>query len=751
MLHNQLLQAQPYEVSNRIPVKNTQGQTLENPWAGGMNTPQFSDIDLNRDGLRDLVIFNRDDYSFQTYLNAGKPGTINYIYAPRYERLFDQCECVEWALFEDYNCDGIEDLFCGKISGSNFMVYETILIGTDSLELVLRYDPVETQSGANLLWMYQVRTDMPSLVDVDSDGDLDVITSTNFFNWFVLHRNRSMEYYGRCDTLVMFSEAGCWADFLESNQSNMVMYSDTQEVCSRSSEPGSGNGGSTRHVGSTTLTTDFNKDGLVDMMVGDVGYYSATVLFNGGIQDTADMHHVEYLYPHTDSLLNVAIFPAFFYVDVDNDGVRDLIAAPNDYTDNLTANVNEVVLYLNKGLDDSVDFRFQGRSFLVTDDIDGGSFSTPTFFDHNGDGLEDILLATDFAAYNANDTSIANLTTRTYQLHLYENQGTLEAPLFVLTDTNYLNISQFPVPIKDPAPVAGDLDGDGDDDLLIGNINGTLLYYINIALPGTPAQFVPAPGVVLKDATQQVIDAGSVSAPELYDIDGDQDLDLFIGNQLGRIVFYRNMGTPTQAIFSLETPQWGDIKLSNESGSFFSGFAKPRLADYDGDGVVELLVGEETGVVEIYEDLHLAATDSLVKVGDLLDKDFGAFAAPAIATIDTTGRPIIIVGNRRGGLHLVSRPLGTSDTTTTAIRGPRLRPQLQLYPNPATETVQVGRNLLPSGQPGEIRLYDSMGRLVVVQPYRDGLLNVQPYPSGWYFVELRSGTLRATAQLRIQR
>ncbi|MEZ4847104.1 MAG: hypothetical protein R3B93_00420 [Bacteroidia bacterium] len=51
---------QSFRMVNDIPVIDIGGDTLAHAWGGGNNTTQFSDIDLNFDGKKDLVIFNRD-------------------------------------------------------------------------------------------------------------------------------------------------------------------------------------------------------------------------------------------------------------------------------------------------------------------------------------------------------------------------------------------------------------------------------------------------------------------------------------------------------------------------------------------------------------------------------------------------------------------------------------------------------------------------------------------------------------------
>ena len=54
------------------------GQTLKNPYAGGLDNPQLSKIDLNNDGISDVFLFDRQGKMIVPFLNAGTTGTVKY-------------------------------------------------------------------------------------------------------------------------------------------------------------------------------------------------------------------------------------------------------------------------------------------------------------------------------------------------------------------------------------------------------------------------------------------------------------------------------------------------------------------------------------------------------------------------------------------------------------------------------------------------------------------------------------------------
>ena len=67
-----------------LNVQDESKQVFRFPWAGGMNSCQFGEIDLNLDGINDLFVFDRHGDRIMPFINSGTAGTIDYDFAPEY-------------------------------------------------------------------------------------------------------------------------------------------------------------------------------------------------------------------------------------------------------------------------------------------------------------------------------------------------------------------------------------------------------------------------------------------------------------------------------------------------------------------------------------------------------------------------------------------------------------------------------------------------------------------------------------------
>lgn len=142
-----------------------------------------------------------------------------------------------------------------------------------------------------------------------------------------------------------------------------------------------------------------------------------------------------------------------------------------------------------------------------------------------------------------------------------------------------------------------DLNDDGAVDVLTGGEHSEVLLRVNQG----SSQFPVWSSVVDTLKADTVIFTQLETVPSLVDIDGDGDLDLFSGNIEGSISFYRNNGTPSQPVFSLESTRYMDILVISSAARWKDhdhvpspqhGASVLDFADLDGDGDLDLLFGD---------------------------------------------------------------------------------------------------------------------------------------------------------------
>ncbi len=614
-------------LKNTIPIVEN-GDTLTSAFAGGLNQPQFSQIELNGDGWMDLVVFDRSGDKILTFVNHGGPGQMDYRYAPEYESAFP--EIFHWMLLRDYNCDGKMDIFCYGKEVSSVAVYRN---DSDANGLIFTLVEGVLMDVPNAEQLAVLSRDLPGIADIDGDGDLDILAFDAGGLYVEWYQNQSMENGHGCDSLQFTQVESCWGEFQENGLNNSV----TLHVSCK----GNTAGRSSRHSGSTIGVFDYEGDGVQEIVLGDIGAGNLVYLHNGGTATAAQIDTFSYSFPEA-APASIEIFPAAYFLDLDLDGKDEMIVAPN--APNISANFKNVWLYENIGVGDTNRFDFLTKSFLSIQMIECGMSSHPVFFDYNGDGLVDLVVG------NQHYKSLA--TNEVAALTLYRNTGTAVDPIFTLQSRDYLGLSNFFNPPEiGLVPAFGDMDGDGDADLILGTSTGKMHYFQNNAI-GDSAVFS------LLTFNLFGLDVGQGAVPEIFDLDEDGQLDLIVGENSGNFNFFRNTGSAQQMAFAMppDNMELGRINI----GGGFTGYSVGRMIR-NGIQKPEFFVGGEPGLIMRYNDIEgriyrkyfLADT----AYGQL---DVGARASFDIADIDGDGKYEFAVGNLRGGLGIFDAAVSTA-------------------------------------------------------------------------------------------
>ncbi len=711
--------------SQHLPVKVGSDDQLQFPWAGGLNSCQFGEIDMNGNGVKDLFVFDRQGNRVLCFLNDGIRNEISYTYAPEYIDKFPPL--FEWVIVDDYDGDGREDIFTYSPNWAGIQVYRNVTKEELAFEKVV-FPYLTSFQGGGHVNILATNANYPAIVDLDGDGDLDILTFWALGTYIQQHTNQSMEKYGHADSLDYVQTEYCWGRVGE-NEENNIIYLDT---CFFKHASADGNGGF-RHRGATLRVLDLNNSGLPDLIIGDVDYPGLTQLINGGTTEDAFMVSQDTAFPSYDVPVRLFSMPVTAMIDVNNNGLKDMIVSPFDPSPIVSENKQSVWLYLNEGTLDQPVFRLHTKSFLQDQMIDLGSGAYPLLYDVNQNGMLD-LVAGNYGYYIYSWYEFGMLKSRYIsQLAYYENVGEPNAPVFQLMDNDLAGLSSLG--LRGLVPAMVDLSGNGLPDLLVGNERGSILF-----IEQTEA------GIwVLRDEEFAGIDVGSWSAPQLFDLDGDGVVDLIIGSRNGKLTYYKGAHNGESIEFQYVTDVLGRIDVTDFTISY-DGYSTP-CAFRTSDGKLFLAVGSEQGKIflfdEIEENLPNGSFREIDQLGTLLDTlvqgfDMGMRSAAYLTDLFNDGSLAMIAGNYSGGLQLFN----ASAEVLPGMAEYDFQIDFNLFPNPATESVGILFSD-PAQTEVEIRIYDLKSLLVkrlMVTPGSNSVeVSLKGLPKGLYIIELKDG------------
>ena len=727
--------------SEAITVYNESKKVFKFPWAGGMNSCQFSEIDLNLDGVHDLFVFDRHGDRILTFINGGAQGEVDYNYAPEYIGKFP--ELFDWAILIDYDMDGKKDIFTYSKDFPGIIVYKNI--SNTELDFKLEVYPfLTTYQGGGYVNLLVTDVDYPGICDVDNDGDIDILTFSALGAFVDYHQNQSIEKYGIPDSLDFVRVSSCWGYFAENDESNVV-YLDTcvgGKNCKLNRYENNSvisDKDGYRHTGSTFLLIDLDGDADKDLILGDVDYPNLVELINGGTPDSAYMISQDTLFPSYNIPVNVFSMPAAAYIDINNNGINDLIVSPFDPSLITSRNFESVSLYLNSGENDYPDFNFETKSFIQDDMIDVGSGAYPVLADYDGDGLDDLFIA-NFGYYIYSWYSAGAFLNSVYwsKISLFKNTGTLSNPEFTRITTNFEDLDELK--IRGIFPTFGDIDGDNDEDMIIGSENGTLKFFENIAGQGQTMEFAPPVD------NYQGIDVGKFSTPQLVDLNNDGLTDLAIGEEDGNLNYYENTGTVSNPVFSLVTDSLGKVDVRAPEITFtWTGYSVPYFFT-NNEGNLELIVGSEQGKIFYFKDIEnnltgeFTESDSLYLLIDNVPFTFekGMRTAAVIEDLNQDGYYDLMVGNYSGGLNYYA---GAESPSVISISETREDGSgYILFPNPACAVINMKASSQEAEPLKEINIYNIHADLVITKTIykkEDLSINIDSFQPGVYFCELK--------------
>lgn len=710
------------------------------PWAGGLNNAQFSNIDMDFDGRMDLFAFDRSEDQVRIFLSKLMNGQNVFVEAPEFRSVFPNDLRYRAALV-DYNDDGLPDIFTYGIGGVK--VYKNIGSSTQGHNWVLEKDILRSWQGQVNAILYVSSADIPSYTDVDGDGDVDILTFHIGGDRLEYHKNQSMELYGIPDSLHYELKNECWGNFRESTTDNSISLNNNIFPCGTAggSVPNPEfvlsdeeifaweNSRDERHAGSTVLALDFNNNGVMDLVLGDIAHPNLVQLMNGGTapNTNSSMVSLDNFFPSNSTPASVTLFPTAFFVDADHDNVKDLVVTPNAKI--VSENMNSVWRYRNTGTNQQPNFVFQENNFLQNQMIDVGSGSIPVLVDVNGDGLKDLLVA-NYYNYKA-------VLDKESRLAYYRNTGTAESPVYTFVSHNLFNLPSYGLGLR-IVPAFGDLDGDGDMDMVLGTENGRVHLFTNAAGAGNNMVF-STQTFNLQDEDGTIINVGSFAAPCLVDINRDGLLDLVIGNKNGVLHYYENTGNATNPSFKIVNTQLGGILADPNSPD---GFIVPHFVDWN--STWHLFAGLRNGkmlyATGIEENL-LPGTVFPTILPEYLNFSVQAYSAFWVEDVNNNGRFELFTGTDLGGMELFEH----DPNSNVSLENFPEFDAVEVFPNPFQNSFTISKLTAKSS----IQICDALGKVVFSQNCETETLVVElgGLDAGVYFLLVESQGLKQCLKL----
>lgn len=659
------------------------GQAMTLAWAGGFNNPQFAMCDLNHDGKKDLVIY--ESYSsLKTFINVGTAGTPDYRYAPGYALTFPPI--YSYLIMADYNGDGVEDLF--DRGGYGYSVYKGFYNWAGQLCFTFYKDLFYFNGPSGPSNAYVEPGDRPSIVDVDNDGDLDFISYYIAGGNMYYYKNLRVENGLPPDSIHIALKDKCWGKVYQGfYRTHTLGFS-----CNNSGLKPAGSGEKKTHSGNTPCLFDWDMDGDYDYLDGSVSYPEITFLKNGRIEHPGSLDSMvsqDTTWQSSGKMFQMAIWPAAYNVDIDQDGKKDILIAPNSASG--SENYKCIWYYKNYSTTGAPDWRFQSDSFLTDKSIDLGTAAYPVLFDYNKDSKLDLIIGSD--GYRQPSGTLRS------RLSLYLNTSTPGNGSFALASTNFLAIDAYNM--GGAAPAIGDIDDDGLSDLILGHTDGTLTYFKNIAASES-VQPVWSLIDTLRDMYGVAINVDGNAAPFIYDIDKDGKKDLIIGSIYGTIRYYRNVATTPGSIkLLLINSSLGHVKA--DPAQVIGNFSTPFIGKIDSSGNDYLLMGSNSGHIYQYTGFQSGDTTATYTLLDdaysYIDTTYNAYTSPSayygiygnlrtsvtVGDIDNSGKLSMIVGNVKGGVEFYKRKLYTASVPTVS----NTLHDVLVYPNPANGVLNI--------------------------------------------------------------
>ncbi len=613
----------------------------------------------------------------------------------------------------DIDADGQMDLLIGVYDGS-LQHFEQSQVDAESFSFV-QYNCNDIDVG-----VYAT----PAFTDLDDDGLLDLIigeldgnlnhyeqTAENMYDFTLVNDNINNINVGN-------GSSPCISDLDMDGQLDLLIGSLSGSLYhyeQKSANPGEwmlitenvNVDVSTVKVAVKPIVTDLDHDGLFDLVLGgnynDIAYYeqdaAGSATFN--LQD-ARLLDISHYYNSTG--------PCF--VDLDNDNRLDVLVGEAD----------GLYLHLEQDSVNSADFVLRSKNILAL--MDAGSDAAPCLTDLDDDGLVDLIVGEWYGNLNHYEQTAAGSPDF---IKISEELGE--------TDVG-----------TSSTPAIADLDNDGLFDLIVGERDGTLNHFEQDE--DNPDRFT------LLAENFNGIKLEQYSAPCLTDLDGDELIDMIVGENGGKLYLYEQRELNSTA-----------FHLVDDSMNVASNYPHPTpyVVDYDNDGLLDLFIGRNFGGVNHFEQASKNSSDFILIANVFENITVRNNAYMTTGNVNNDELPDLILGDKWGGLYLYLKQPDTRVQLPPA--GESIVEQFQLYknfPNPFNPNTRIPFRL-ESRARINLRIYNAVGR--EIRSLSNSLFNPgyhtivwdgkdnwgHDVSSGVYYYQIKVGKDRKTEQMTLIR
>jgi uncharacterized protein (DUF2141 family) len=365
---------------------------------------------------------------------------------------------------------------------------------------------------------------------------------------------------------------------------------------------------------STPNFADLDADGDLDVFSGERFGTIQYVENTGSAVSPAFTQRTGSLNPFND--LDVGYLSAPSFADLDEDGDLDAFIGESGGTIQYAENTRSA---------SSPIFGQRSGSLNPLDLVHVGFYSTPSFADLDADGDLDAVSGERFGT-----------------IKYFKNTGSATSPAFIEHSGSLNPFNSVDVPWYS-APSFADLDGDGDLDLFVGEKSGNVFYFENTGSATSPA-FVQTTGTF---NPFNGLSTGTYNAPTFADLDGDGDQDAIVGEFDPYVLYFENTGSSTSPAFVQRSGS-----LNPFDGFMIGNQTKPAFADLDKDGDLDAFIAEVFGNIYYYQNTGSATNPAFVKRSGSLNPFnnviAGQYFAPTFADLDADGDLDAFIGETYG-------------------------------------------------------------------------------------------------------